>query len=242
MSWTAPADDGGSPITGYTVTPLHRRDRADGRPTSRRLGDERDRDRADQRRRPTRSGSRPTNGAGTAHVHGVAPASTPRRDAVRLRHAGTLDARRRQRDRARREVHEPTSAARSPACASTRRRPTPAPTSARCGPPAARSSARATFSGRVGLRLADAWTFATPVHDHGRHDLRRVLPRAERPLLGDRRGVRRGRSTTRRCTRWRTRRRQRRVRLQRPRRRSRTTPSTPPTTGWTSCSPPDPTN
>ena len=55
-----------------------------------------------------------------------------------------------------------TRAARSPESASTRRRPTPARTSAAYGPPAARSSPRATFTNET----ASGWqylTFSSPV-------------------------------------------------------------------------------
>ena len=48
MSWTAPAADGDSPITGYTVTPYIGSDGADAG-AGRRVGDERDDHRPDQR-------------------------------------------------------------------------------------------------------------------------------------------------------------------------------------------------
>ena len=90
---------------------------------------------------------------------------------------------RHQRDRARREVHGPTSPDRSPASASTRRPPTPAPTSATCGPRPARCSARATFTSETASRLATG-QLRHPGADHGEHHLHRVLLRARGPLLG----------------------------------------------------------
>ena len=60
--------------------------------------------------------------------------------------------------------------------------------------------AEGTFSGET----ASGWqalTFAHAGRDHRRHDLRRELPRAQRPLLGHRRGVRlRPVRRTRRCS------------------------------------------
>ena len=52
---------------------------------------------------------------------------------------------------------------------------------------------------RERLRLADG-VLRQPAADHGGHDVPRDLPGAQRPLLGDRRGVRQRRSTIRRCT------------------------------------------
>ena len=70
-------------------------------------------------------------------------------------------------------------------CASTRRRPTPARTSAACGPRPGTQLAQATFTGET----ASGWqtvTFSSPVAIQPEHDLRRVLLRAGRPLLGQR--------------------------------------------------------
>ena len=79
--------------------------------------------------------------------------------------------------------------------------------------------AQATFSNesaRAGRRA----TFSTPGGRHRRHDLRRVVLRAERPLLRLPRRARRRRSTTRRCTRW----------PNSDERRTASTPTAPPST------------
>ena len=73
---------------------------------------------------------------------------------------------------------------RSPASASTRARPTPAPTSATSGPRPARCSATATFTSETAIGLA-AGHLRQPGRDHGQHDLRRLVPRPQRPLRGD---------------------------------------------------------
>ena len=68
-----------------------------------------------------------------------------------------------------------------------------------CGDADGTSCARATFTGETG----SGWQTVHVRHaggDHRRHDLRRGLPRPERPLLGHERGVRETRSTTRRCS------------------------------------------
>ena len=101
----------------------------------------------------------------------------------------------------------PTSTGRSPACASTRRRRTPARTSATCG----RRTGRCSRAGRSAARRASGWqqlTFTTPVDITRGHDLRRVVLRAARPLLGVARRTSTcrarpagTRSTARRCTR-----------------------------------------
>ena len=83
----------------------------------------------------------------------------------------------------------PTSTASSPASASTRAPATPARMSATCGPPAARCSRTATFTGET----ASGWqqvNFATPVAGHRQHGLRRLVLRAERQLRGRRRLLR----------------------------------------------------
>ena len=124
------------------------------------------------------------------------------------------------------------------ASASTRRRPTPARTSAACGPPSGTRLAQATFTNET----ASGWQqrdLRHPGDDHAGHDLRRLVLRAQRPLLGDRRRLR-------------LRRRQRaaaRARRRAPARNgvyaygvgehaSRPAPSTPATTGSTCCSQP----
>ena len=129
-----------------------------------------------------------------------------------------------------------TSAARSPACASTRRRRTPARTSAACGRSTGTRLAQVTFTNESASRLADG-DVLEPRVDHGRDDLRRVVPRAERPLLGLVRGARRRASTTRRCTPWRAAARRTASTSTASPAASRPTRSTPATTGSTSCSP-----
>ena len=87
--------------------------------------------------------------------------------------------------RGRREVHSPTSTARSAASASTRRRRTPARTSAACGPPTARASRRRRSPARPPPAGRPSRSEAR--RGPAEHDLRRVLLRAQRPLLGDHR-------------------------------------------------------
>ena len=75
----------------------------------------------------------------------------------------------------------PTKTATSPACASTRARATPARTSAVCGRRRGTLLANATFTGET----ASGWQevlLPSPVRDHRRHHLRRLLPHARRPL------------------------------------------------------------
>ncbi len=85
------------------------------------------------------------------------------------------------RDRGRDEVPARRRPATSRRCGSTSSRTTRARTSATCGPPAASSSPRP----RSPTRRASGWQeqpLATPVADHGRHDLRGLLPLGGGPL------------------------------------------------------------
>ena len=49
VGWTPPANDGGAPLTGYRITPLHRLERTDAGHRQRRDDDELRRDRSDER-------------------------------------------------------------------------------------------------------------------------------------------------------------------------------------------------
>ena len=77
-----------------------------------------------------------------------------------------------------REVHVATSPARSPASASTRRRPTPAPTSATSGRATGTLLAHGAPSRARPPRVGRQVNFSTPGRDQPEHDLRRVVPRA----------------------------------------------------------------
>ena len=153
-----------------------------------------DRHRADQRHRLHVQGdARPTPSA-PARPRRPPPRSTPADTIFDFAHAAAVDARRRDLGRARREVHGRRRRARSPASASTRRRPTPARTSAACGRSTGTLLASATFTNET----ASGWqtvTFSTPVHDHRRHDLRRLA--TSRPTATTRS---RRRASTRRST------------------------------------------
>ena len=82
-----------------------------------------------------------------------------------------------------------TSAAGSPACASTRAPATPAPTRAACGAPRARQLATATFTNEIRHRVA-AGQLRHPGRHQRRHDLHRLLLRSRRALRGRRRLLR----------------------------------------------------
>ena len=233
LTWTAPASDGGSTITSYRITPY--------------IGG--------VAQTPTTTGSSATSAQRRRphqrhrlHLHG-------RCDQCRRHRPGSAASSRGHplrhdlRPRRRRKRSTPataarsssgsssaaTSPARSTASASTNRRPTPAPTSAASGPPTGTLLAQANFSGES----ASGWQqvkFTSPVAIQAEHDLRRRLPGAERPLLGERPDPRfRGRQRAAARARQQHQR-QRRLHLRSPP-NSRPTPTRPPTTGSTSCSP-----
>ena len=136
----------------------------------------------------------------------------------------------------------PTSTARSPACASTRRRPTPARTSAACGPTGGTRLATATFTDETasGWQSVDVRPARSTVTAGTTYVASYFTP--QRPLLGHAATASRPRSTTRRCTRSPTASSpQRRVRLRRHERRSRRSSlQRDATTGSTCCSRPTP--
>ena len=204
----------------------------------RRLGDQRARDRADQRHRATRSRSpRPTR-PGTSPASAASNAVTPRASIFELATPATVDARRHERGRARRQVPLRRRRFRHRRALLQGRRRTPAPTSGACGRRPARCSPRPTFSGET----ASGWQTAHLRHagrDHRRHDVRRDLPRAQRALLGHRRGVRlRPPFDNPPLQRPRRRREpQRRLRLQRHAGLPDRQLQRHATTGWTCCSP-----
>ena len=121
---------------------------------------------------------------------------------------------RRPRHRARRAVHERRGRDDLRRSASTRRRPTPARTSATSGPTSGQLLGTATFANEIGVRLATG-QLPDPDRDRRQHQLRRRLSRAVGSLLRGRglllrstraARLRRGASTARRCTRCTTRR------------------------------------
>ena len=211
-------------------------DRAAPRSRSRRVGDERDGHRPDERDRVHVHGQGDQRGRDQPGVHAVVR-GRPRRTRSSTSPATPADRRLRRRlvGRSSASSSPPTAAARSPASASTRRRRTRAPTSAACGPPSGQLLATATFTGET----ATGWQtveLLQPGRDHRRHDLRRRVLRPQRPLLRDLVRTERG-GRQRAAARPRERhKRQRRLRLQRHQHVSRPTPTTPTTTGSTCCS------
>ena len=207
MSWTPPGVRRRQPDHGLHRHAVHRRDRADAGRRSARDRDERDRDRADERHgvhvpRARRS----TPSATSTAVRGVAPRSTPQATIFDFAHADGRSTRRTTTRSSSASSSAPTHNGSITgirfykSAANTRHARRHAVDARR-----ARGWRQATFTGES----ASGWqtvTFASPVGDHRRHDLRRVLLRARRPLLGHRRRLDRRRSTTGRCTRWRTRR------------------------------------
>ena len=232
---TRPANDGGSAITGYRVTAVHRT------PTRRqserrRVGEQRECDRAHQRhelhvpragdQRPrARAPSRPP----ATRWSRRARSSTSRRRRPRGRQ-------RRQRRAARREVPQQCRGYGDRRPLLQGEPPTPAPTSAACGRPPASCSAQATFSGESASGLAEG-----DVRDTGGD--RRPTPRTW-PATTRRTGITRSRPRRSPPAGWRTRRCRRSPTTSRRTactstqawRRSRRTPSMRAITGWTSCS------
>ena len=87
VSWTRAHSDGDSAITGYTVTPYIGADGADAGP-GRRVGDEQDDHRADQRHRLHVQGHRDQRRRHRPGVGGLERRSRPQAHDPRLRHAG----------------------------------------------------------------------------------------------------------------------------------------------------------
>ena len=149
--------------------------------------------RRDRQRRRSRRGRSTTAATSRRPGAGVTVNVEPRH-AARAR-SGTTPSplaadERHQRGRARRQVPLRRRPASSPGSASTRAPATPAPTSATSGRRAAPCSAEATFTGET----ASGWQqveLRRPGRDRRRHHLRRLLPRAERPLRRQQRLLRR---------------------------------------------------
>ena len=94
----------------------------------------------------------------------------------------------------------PTATARSPACASTRARRTPARTPARCGRATGTRLATVTFTGESTAGWQQAELLRTGRRDGGYH-LHRLVPHGHRVLLGHVERPGGARRTRRRCTR-----------------------------------------
>ena len=114
-------------------------------------------------------------------LHRPRPAACPCTHLDAVGDAGDRRPQRRGSGRARRQVPRRRGRLRSPASASTRAPATPAPTPAACGRAPARCSRRPrspTRPRRAGSRSASARR--SPIDRQ--HDLRRLVPRAQRPL------------------------------------------------------------
>ena len=158
---------------------------------------------ARRRSRPARSTTSGNVGAGRARAR-RSNVSLSLHDLRATRAPGDRRRRRRPVGRARRQVPQRRRRPRSPASASTRPRPTPAPTSAASGPAPARCSRRRPSPARprpAGSRSPSPARWRSSAEHH----LRRVLPRPERALLGERPDYLADggptSSTARRCTR-----------------------------------------
>ena len=192
VSWTAPTSNGGSAITGYKITP-YAGGTAQATPVA-----------GTPRVRLDAPVTGLTNGTSytftvSGHqrhrrrVPASAPSAaiTPQDTIFDFATPATVDSGRRHLGRARREVHLRSSGQRSRVSASTRRPPTPAPTSAACGRSSGTLLASATFTGET----ASGWqqvNFSTPVAITANTTYVAALLRAQRPLLRHLRGLRLG--------------------------------------------------
>ena len=203
----AAEENGGSPITGYTVTPYVGATALApvgvGAVTTSATS------RASTNGTPTASGSRRRNAAAPAR-RPTARTRSPREDDLRLGDPGDRRRRRRDSGRARRQVPvgRRGHGHRDPLLQGGRQHRYPP---ARLWTAAGAALATATFSGET----ASGWQQVDSRRrwHHRRNDLRRVLLRPQRALLRDRRGLSRRRATTRRCTRSLTHQPQRRLRV-----------------------------
>ena len=234
VSWTAPSSGGGSPITGYRITPYVGGSAGTATTTTSAA--------TSASVTGLSNGTTYTFTVAAINAGGRAPSRRPRRRSPPTRRSSTSP---------RRKPSTPATAARSSSGVKFRSDvagtvngirfyKATANTGTHVGSlwtAAGDAAGPGQLQRRDGLRLAAA-EILQPGRDPGQHHLRRRLPRPERPLLAQRPDPRRPASTTRRCTPWPTHERQRRLHLRHARPASRPTPTRPPTTGSTCSSPP----